>query len=47
MSVLHLLKGPGMESRVELFAAIRRDARMEGLSIREFELPGVFRTVKP
>ena len=35
MSVLHLLEGPGMESRVELFAAIRRDARVEDLSIRE------------
>ena len=28
-------KGLGMESRVELFAAIRRDARVEELSIRE------------
>src|SRR5664279_1120230 len=35
MSVLHLLEGPGMESRVELFAAIRRDSRVEDLSIRE------------
>src|SRR3978361_2367900 len=35
MSALHLLKGPGMESRVKLFAAIRRDARVEDLSIRE------------
>ena len=27
--------GAGMGSRVELFAAIRRDERVEGLSIRE------------
>ena len=27
-----------MESRVELFAQIRRDARVEGLSIRELAL---------
>lgn len=35
MSVFDLLKGLGMESRVELFAAIRRDCRVERLSIRE------------
>src|SRR6476469_9185431 len=35
MSVWHLSKGLGMESRVELFAAIGREARVEECSIRE------------